>query len=344
MGAAIVDVLPQIALSLIAAPWLSRSVFGAGQKGGSKHAAKSGYRMSIILGVTYAASMLLQAVGSRGEFSTGTQAVLNMPLIAIAAYAMFRLSRILKNGWSLDLDGDDEVGTSDFIFSPIFFRLLFSFAIVASNLATIGYFAEARFVIFLTILTLGLLAAVIVSFYLIRAFLDDWIEGEDSELQRDQTRLIPVFVGFLLTLGTLPVMALIWGARPSDLWEIWGWLNDGISIGESRFSLTDLMVFVLIFVIGYTITRLLKKTIRTLVLTRTKLDIGGKSAVLTGVGYVGITVAALAAISATGLDLSNLAIIAGALSAGIGFGLQTIVSNFVSGIILLIERPIKEGD
>ncbi|MEO1293995.1 MAG: mechanosensitive ion channel domain-containing protein, partial [Pseudomonadota bacterium] len=121
-------------------------------------------------------------------------------------------------------------------------------------------------------------------------------------------------------------------------------LSEGFSVGETRFSPTDLLIVVAVLVTGLWLTRFLQRLLRSSVLPNMGIDRGAQTSLSAGFGYLGFFVTALLAISAAGLDLSNLAIVAGALSVGIGFGLQNIVNNFVSGIILLAERPIKVGD
>src|SRR5690606_28404413 len=93
-----------------------------------------------------------------------------------------------------------------------------------------------------------------------------------------------------------------------------------------------------------TLTRLIQGAMQRGPLAHARIDSGIKNSLTTLLGYVGLVLAAVFGLGVLGLDLSNLALIAGALSVGIGFGLQSIVNNFVSGLILLFERPIKAGD
>jgi len=74
------------------------------------------------------------------------------------------------------------------------------------------------------------------------------------------------------------------------------------------------------------------------------MEPSAREALVTTFGYVAMAVAVIVALAIAGIEFSNLAIIAGALSVGVGFGLQNIVNNFVSGIIMLFERPVRNGD
>ena len=155
---------------------------------------------------------------------------------------------------------------------------------------------------------------------------------------------LKVLLRLVLLLAGLVTLPLLWGAGGGD---ISAWLYNaffGFSIGPIKISLADVVWAGLLFGALLLLTRLLQRALDQQVFPRTPLDAGLRHSIRSAVGYVGVMVAAVLAVSSLGIDLSNLALIAGALSVGIGLGLQNIVNNFVSGLILLIERPIKVGD
>ena len=160
-----------------------------------------------------------------------------------------------------------------------------------------------------------------------------------------QAKVLGAGIAKLATYMAMLVMLLIpWGYRTSDIVDTVRGAFFGFTVGGLTISVYTLFLATALFLIGYFITIGIRNWLQGRYFPTTNLDRGLTNSISTVVGYIGLLLAAILAITAAGFDLSNLAIVAGALSVGIGFGLQSVVGNFVSGLILLAERPIKAGD
>jgi small-conductance mechanosensitive channel len=115
-------------------------------------------------------------------------------------------------------------------------------------------------------------------------------------------------------------------------------------LGSWRISILDILSFFLALWLGLMFARIARLTLREDVLSRMTLPRGMRETISTTAYYVILLLAFFFAAGAAGFDLTKFTILAGALGVGIGFGLQNIVNNFISGLILLFERPIQIGD
>jgi len=161
---------------------------------------------------------------------------------------------------------------------------------------------------------------------------------------------IPGLIAFnFLVYVSLWVMFFFVAIRALDFSEelivtIQNWFLNGFAIGNLTVSPVRLLFAVVLFSVVYVANGWIKSGIEKTWLAKANIERSAQETIITIIGYVGVTIALLLGLSVAGVTFTNLAIIAGALSVGIGFGLQNIVNNFVSGLILLFERPIKKGD
>ena len=171
---------------------------------------------------------------------------------------------------------------------------------------------------------------------------------QTAGLGSSAVRQIAAVLGGLVQLALIGLTAFVvlttWGIRSDDLATSMSTAFFSIQIGNITIAPSVILGAVTVFIIGVVATRALKRWLEERFLPETSLDVGVRSSIGTGAGYAGVILATLIALSYVGLNLQNVAIVAGALSVGIGFGLQSIINNFVSGLILLVERPIKVGD
>lgn len=341
VGTLIALALPFAGLLVFSAAWLGARAFPRLQEGDAvlplaPERRAEGRFLSVMMGLVMSADLLRSAAMDAQAYSDATTSVMSFPILLTGGLVLIRLGRTLRKTRELD----ERLSSYSLRLIQLLARGLTVLGVVGPALAAFGYVQAAEAVIYPAMLSFALVTLL---FILQRLIGDGWaLVTKSEETARDA--LVPVLAGFALSIAALPLLALIWGARLSDLTELWTRFTEGVQFGGTKISPSNFMIFALVFVIGYMLTRLFQGALRTTILPKTRMEPGGQTALVAGVGYVGIFLAALIAINAAGLDLSGLAIVAGALSVGIGFGLQNIVSNFISGIILLVERPVSEGD
>ena len=121
-------------------------------------------------------------------------------------------------------------------------------------------------------------------------------------------------------------------------------LDVPIHLGGIQVTLWSVLYFLILLFLLFYVTAKLRKWIVYNLLANSKIDIGVRIAVGTIIRYIVLVIGIIIFLQSAGINLSAITVLAGALGVGIGFGLQNITNNFVSGIIILFERPIKVGD
>ena len=147
----------------------------------------------------------------------------------------------------------------------------------------------------------------------------------------------------LITTAAVLLLAT-WGVDSTDIYASFRAAFFGFKVGDVTISLSTIVFALGLFALGLLVARTVKRWLENTYLPATDLDPGLRNSIATVTGYVGFLISLTVAFSFLGLSLEKITIVAGALSVGIGFGLQSIVNNFVSGLLLLWERPIRVGD
>ncbi|WP_378943801.1 DUF3772 domain-containing protein [Paracoccus sp. R86501] len=352
------DALPVAAVILFGGIWLARAMFPREAIAYTSLQMGEAARISAARMVTALATLMsihhiltravlpLSGLYEQGEaqagrvpvqFSEAAAGVWHVVMVVLAGLAMFKLGNTLRRLTRDSVTQDLSYRHWIVAWAGQLTRVVPIIALIAM---AAGFINFGNLLVWPWLLSLGLVALLIL--------LQDFIADVFNMLQRGaegaRDGLAPLLIGFALVILSVPLFLVIWGASVQELGEYWVRFRTGVSLGGITLSPGAIITFLIVFAIGYFVTRTVQGAFRNSILPKTKLDPGGQNALVSGLGYVGIVLAAVLAITSAGIDLSSLAIVAGALSVGIGFGLQNIVSNFVSGIILLIERPVSVGD
>ncbi|MEL6967194.1 MAG: mechanosensitive ion channel domain-containing protein, partial [Pseudomonadota bacterium] len=323
----------------------------------SDKAANRLFGLGLSMAAVYGADVYLTEVISIFGLSVNlTVAKTLLSTILIALIMVAAVTTRLNEPSSKTADGGQNTNPGFRGWNPILYLLVWVALVAIVALGALGYVTLSRFIAGQIVITGTIVATMFIGYQAARAlgaqgalastgFGQSLLARGRSTMGLDQIGLIlSVLINLVVTVIGVPLILLQWGRRFDEITAIAATAFSGFSVGGVEISFGRIFLAVVVFILGVAVTRLIQRWFEGKVLVRTTLDSGVKNSVRAGLGYLGYFIAGLIAFSWAGLNLSNIAIIAGALSVGIGFGLQNIVNNFVSGLIMLVERPIKAGD
>ncbi|MGA0563940.1 DUF3772 domain-containing protein [Ancylobacter sp. VNQ12] len=313
-----------------------------------------------ILSTTALLNTIHKALVVPVPLTVATAASMALALVLVAGRTMRALGELSDGTDGEETDGkSDADGASAGPSATALQWIRFPFwvlnaAIVAALIA--GYVSVATFLASRSLVAVVMAGALYLIIALINAvFIDGIASGPRARhvaktlgVRPASLELLALLVaGVFKALATLVVLVMVigtFGTSTADIRDLVSRITFGFTIGTSTITIGDVLSAVLFMVIGIIIARAIQRWFAVAILPKTAFDQGLQNSISTIIGYVGSIAVIAMAMGQLGLNLENIALVAGALSVGIGFGLQSIVSNFVSGLILLAERPIRVGD
>lgn len=303
-------------------------------------------------------SSMLFHIASEANYTVELIYFLSLVNSTVKAFCVVLIAKrfFWEDETSVDLNeenGDDE----DFVdaktrtaFRVIFLAALFAAAVVGISL--FGYPRLSEFIINRFLLSMLVIGGFMifrnVVFELLKRVLlfNFWVKT--LRVRRQLIDKVDFWLGVVLNpiFGVLAILSLLslWGVSTDLLLQSMRKILFGFKVGGMEISLLSILLGIGVFFASLSLIKILRRKLFDNILSHVEMDDGIRHSLASGFGFVGFVLATFLAIAVMGGDLSNVALVAGALSVGIGLGLQNIVNNFVSGIILLFERPVKVGD
>jgi potassium efflux system protein len=292
------------------------------------------------------------AIGISLSASVATRGFISVLIGALVADALIRLGKSRR----AMLAAGEEPGQR-----PVWVGLVVAAAFISVGITLLG--VASGYIAFAFFMARQMLwvGVILTALYLMMHLVDDIFDTVFAPKGRTGKRMQNSFglpasaleqVGTVLsgvTRAILLIMAIAFvlapfGAGPEELAGRIGTLLSGGSLGSLKIVPSNILGALLVFAIGLVVLRVIKRWLSEQLLPKTSFDLGMQNSVLTLLGYVGGVFVFVLALLELNVNLTSITWMASALSVGIGFGLQAIVQNFISGLILLAERPVKVGD